>query len=202
VARKVTYGAACSLDLYIARPDFSYDWIMHTSEANEVMAGYWKTIDTILMGRKTWEVAQNQGYSGVHPGMTTYVFSRTLAPSETRGLAIVSEDVVPFVRNLKAAPGRGICMMGGGELARPLFEAGLIDEVGLNVHPVLLGAGVPMFHVMPRQIDLERIDCRPFRNGCIYVLYAVRESRAPAKRRPAAKKRRVRPKTKRPAAKK
>jgi len=202
MARKVTFGAACSLDLYIARPDFAYDWILHTSEANEVMADYWKTIDTILMGRKTWEVAQKHGHSGVHPGMTTYVFSRTLPPSETPGLSVVSGDVVPFVRSLKAAPGRDICMMGGGELARPLFEAGLIDEVGLNVHPVLLGAGVPMFHGMPRQIDLERIDCRPFRNGCVYVLYAVRESRATAGRRPTAKKRPARPKTKRRAAKK
>jgi dihydrofolate reductase len=196
MGRKVTFGAACSLDLYIARSDFSYDWIMHTSEANEVMADYWKTIDTILMGRKTWEVAQKMGHSGVHPGMTTYVFSRTLPRSEKAGLSIVSEDVVPFVRNLKASPGRDICMMGGGELARPLFEASLIDEVGLNVHPILLGSGVPMFHGMLRQIDLERIDCRPFGNGCVYVLYAVRPGR------PAAKKRAAEPKSKRRAAKK
>ena len=195
MARKVTYGAACSLDLYIARSDFSYDWIMHTSEANEVMADYWKTIDTILMGRKTWEVAQKMGHSGVHPGMTTYVFSRTLPRSEKAGLSIVSEDVVPFVRNLKASPGRDICMMGGGELAQPLFEAGLIDEVGLNVHPILLGSGIPMFRVLPRQIDLERLECRPFKNGCVYVRYAVRPQGSPAK------KSRTRPKAKRRAAK-
>ncbi|HKD17027.1 MAG TPA: dihydrofolate reductase family protein, partial [Thermoanaerobaculia bacterium] len=145
---------------------------------------------------KTWEVAVRHGHGQTHPGMTTYVFSRTLPPSDKPGLEIVSGDVVPFVRSLKAGPGRDICMMGGGELARPLFEADLIDEVGLNVHPILLGSGVPMFHAMPRQIDLERIDCRPFRNGCIYVLYAVRPGR------PAAKKAPVRPKTKRRAAKK
>jgi len=120
----------------------------------------------------------------------------------------VSGDVVEFVRKLKAEPGRDICMMGGGELARPLFEAGLIDEVGMNVHPVLLGSGVPMFHAM-RQVDLERIDCRPFRNGCVYVLYAVRgrratvKARVKAKERPTAKKGpAARPRTKRRAAKK
>jgi dihydrofolate reductase len=186
VARKVTFGAACSLDLFIARPDFSYDWILHNREAGEVMTDYWKGIDTILMGRKTWDVARSHGYDGVHPGMTTYVFSRTLPPSDKPGLSIVAEDVVPFVWRLKAAEGQGICMMGGGKLARPLFEAGLIDEVGLNVHPILLGSGVPMFHAMPRQINLERIDCRPFGNGCVYVLYAVREGRSAAKK-PAAR---------------
>jgi len=180
--RKVTFGAACSLDLYIARTDFSYDWIMHTSEANEVMADYWKTIDTILMGRKTWEVAREHGHGGTHPGMTTYVFSRTLPPSEKPGLSIVSDDVVPFVRKLKSVPGRDICMMGGGELARPLFEADLIDEVGLNVHPLLLGSGIPLFHAIPRSIELERLDCRAFRNGCVYLLYAVRRGTSERKR--------------------
>ena len=63
--------------------------------------------------------------------------------------------------------------MGGGELARPLFEAGLIDRVGFNIHPVLLGSGVPAFHAMTRQIDLELEECRPFKNGCVYVSYRV-----------------------------
>ncbi len=64
--------------------------------------------------------------------------------------------------------------MGGGELARSLFEAGLIDEIGFNIHPVLLGAGVPVFHPMSRQIDLELHECRAFKNGCVYVSYRVK----------------------------
>ena len=174
MARKVTYGAACSLDLYIARPDFSYDWIMHTSEANEVMADYWKTIDTIVMGRKTWEVAVRAGHGGGHAGIQTWVLSRTLPPSENPRISVVSEDVVAFVRRLKDAPGKDICMMGGGELAKPLFAAGLIDEIGLNIHPVLLGAGIPIFHPMCRQIDLELIECKTFKNGCVLVTYRVK----------------------------
>jgi dihydrofolate reductase len=63
--------------------------------------------------------------------------------------------------------------MGGGALARPLFEAGLIDEIGFNIHPVLLGAGIPLFHPMQRQINLALLDCRPFKNGCVYVRYRV-----------------------------
>ncbi len=64
--------------------------------------------------------------------------------------------------------------MGGGELAKSLFEAGVIDEIGFNIHPVLLGSGIPLFHEMTRQIELELLDCQTFKNGCVYVSYRVR----------------------------
>ena len=131
-------------------------------------------IDTIIMGRKTYEVAAKSGQGGGgFPGVSTYIFSRTLT-SVPKGATLVSEDVADFVRRLREEPGRDICIMGGGELARPLFEAGLIDEIGFNIHPVLLGSGVPLFHSMTRQIDLELLECRPFRNGCVLVKYAVK----------------------------
>jgi len=178
MARTVTFSAACTLDGYIARSDSSFDWILHGEESREVLGGFWKTIDTILMGRRTWDVAVRAGHGQGHAGIETCVFSRTLPPSESPGLRVVSEDVVAFTRRLKEAHGNGIFLMGGGELARPLFEAGLVDEVGLNIHPLLLGSGIPLFHEMPRPIELERIDCVPFRNGCVYVRYAVRRKRA------------------------
>ncbi len=64
--------------------------------------------------------------------------------------------------------------MGGGELAHSLFEADLIDEIGCNIHPVLLGSGVPLFHEMKRQIDLELIECKTFKNDCVLVSYRVK----------------------------
>src|SRR5262249_41600296 len=108
MARTVTFSAACTLDGYIARADSSYDCILHDREAGEVLGGFWKSIDTILMGRKTWEVALRAGHGKGHPGIETYVFSRTLPPSEKPGLRIVSDDVVAFVRRLKRARGKGI----------------------------------------------------------------------------------------------
>ena len=183
MARTVTFSAACTLDGYIARADGSFDWIRHTREAGQVLGELWKSIDAILIGRRTWEVAVRSGHASTHAGITTYVFSRTLPPSEKEGIRVVSDDVAAFVRTLKKARGKGIFLMGGGELARPVFEAGLVDEVGLNVHPILLGSGVPLFHAMPRAIDLERIDCRPFGNGCVYLRYAVRGPGKPAARR-------------------
>ena len=173
--RKVTFGGANSLDNFFARPDHSVDWLMWCDEAAEVMADYWKTIDTILMGRKTYEIAVRNAPpegGGDFSGIKTYVFSRTLKDVGP-GATLVREDAVGFVRQLKQQPGKDVCLMGGGELARPLFEAGLIDEVGFNIHPVLLGSGIPLFHPMSRQIDLELIECRPFKNGCIFVSYRV-----------------------------
>ncbi len=173
--RTVTFGGANSLDNYIARPDHSVDWLLWGKEAAAIMAEFWKTIDTVLMGRKTYEVAVRSGHGGgSDPGMKTYVLSRTLAEGSRDGVTVVGRDAAEFVRELKAQDGKDICLMGGGELARPLFEAGLIDEIGFNIHPVLLGAGVPLFHPMNRQIDLELRECRAFGNGCVYVMYRVK----------------------------
>ena len=103
------------------------------------------------------------------------MFSRTLPPGKQSGGAeIVSSDPGEFVRNLKEQDGKDICIMGGGNLARSLLEAGVIDEIGFNIHPVLLGAGVPLFYEMSRQIDLELLECKALRNGCVYVLYRVK----------------------------
>lgn len=140
------------------------------------MAEYWQTIDTVLMGRKTYDVARAQGSGDVgYEGLKTYVFSRTLREGADSNITIVSEGAVEFVKALKDREGKDICLMGGGELAWSLFEAGLIDEIGFNIHPVLLGSGIPVFHPMSRQIDLELLECRPFKNGCVLVRYRVKQ---------------------------
>lgn len=176
--RKVTFGGAVSLDNFIAAVNDAMDWLMWSDEVTAVMNEYWPRIDTILMGRKTWEVSRQnpppKDTSGEAGGIATYVFSRTLARDAAPGATVVSQDAGEFVRELKSQPGKEICLMGGGDLARSLFEADLIDEVGLNIHPLLLGSGVPLFHVMGRRIGLELVECRPFENGCVYMLYRVR----------------------------
>lgn len=171
--RKITFGGANSLDNFFARPDHSVDWLMWCDEAAEVTSGYWQTIDTVLMGRKTFEVAVANGQGGGYPGVKNYVFSRTLQRVDPP-VTVIREDAAAFIRQLKQQKGKDICLMGGGQLARSLFEAGLIDEIGFNIHPVLLGSGVPLFHPMTRQIDLELMECRPFKNGCVYVTYRVK----------------------------
>lgn len=184
--RKVTFGGANSLDNFIARPDGAVDWLMWSDEAGAVMNDYWKTIDTILMGRKTYEVAvghnkgkkqskSSKGKKNPYGDIKTYVFSRTLKKEEHEDIEIISENAADFVRDLKNQDGKDICVMGGGDLAKTFFEAGLIDEIGFNIHPVLLGQGIPLFYEMKRQINLELIECKPFKNGCIMVSYRVKK---------------------------
>jgi putative acetyltransferase len=171
--RTVTYGGACSLDMFITGPGGALDWLVWSDDAQALMAEYWPTIDTILMGRKTYVDALNRGGGGGEsPGITTYVVSRTL--KEAPGATLISDDVGGFVRALKAKSGKGICVMGGGELARSLFEADVIDEVGLNIHPVLHGSGVPLVPGLARPVDLELVSCRAIHGGCIYALYRVK----------------------------
>lgn len=171
--RTVIYGAACSLDGYIARPDGAIDWLRWSDDVGAIMKEFWKGIDTVLMGRKTWEVSVAMGGGGQMKGLRGYLFSRTLTESP-EGMELVRDDAGEFVRRLKEQDGKGICVLGGGELARSLLEAGVIDEVGANVHPVLLGTGIPLFPPMNRQVDLELIENRPIAAGCVYLLYRVK----------------------------
>lgn len=174
--RTVTYGAACSLDGFIAGTDGAIDWLHFSKDVQDVMSKYWKSVDTILMGRKTWDfaVSQGGGGGGGSSKMTTYVFSRTLKSVSGKGVHLISSDPGAFVRELKQKPGRDICVLGGGELAQSLFEAGVIDEVGLNVHPILLGSGVPFFRDAGRRIPLELAESRTLDGGCVLATYRVR----------------------------
>ena len=170
--RKVTFGGANTLDNFIARKNDEVDWLMWNKEVEAISREFWQTIDTVIMGRKTYDVAARSGF-GAYPGVKNYVFSRTLQKSSNRRVQIVSEDVADFVRRLKQEQGKGICVIGGGLLARSLFEAGLIDEIGFNIHPVLLGSGIPLFYEMSRQINLELLECKTLSHGCVVVRYKV-----------------------------
>jgi dihydrofolate reductase len=172
--RKVTFGGANSLDNYFARKDDAVDWLLWGDEVRAITATFWKTVDTVVMGRRTYEVALRYGTTS-YPGVKNYVFSRTLKTSSDQRVEIISEDAAQFVRKLKNQEGKDICVMGGGLLAKSLFEANLIDEVGLNIHPVMLGSGIPLFHEMSHQIDLELLDCKRFKNGCVFVSYRVKD---------------------------
>ena len=175
--RKVVFGGANSLDNYFARKNDAVDWLIWSDEVGKIMADYFKTFDTIVMGRRTYEVAVRSGHGGgLYAGMKTYVFSRTLKPRSSKNLEITSEDVAKFVGRIKQQDGKDICIMGGGLLAKSLFEADLIDEIGFNIHPVLLGSGIPIFHEMNHQVNLELIDCKRLKNGCVLVTYRVKPS--------------------------
>ena len=155
--RTITYGGAVSLNGFLAGLDGSIDWLHFSKDVQQVMTDYWKNVDTILMGRKTYAFAvantpkKSEPRKSKIPGTRTYVFSRTLKTIDDPNIELVKDDAVDFVWALKQAPGKDICLMGGGELAQSLLAEGLVDRIGLNIHPVLLGAGIPTF-VIP---DIE-----------------------------------------------
>jgi len=180
--RKVTLGLANSLDNYIARLDGGVDWLRWTREIADFSGRFMKTIDTILIGRKTFEVMLKFGQTS-YPGKQNYVFSRSAGKRRSlkkslankgRNVEIINDDAVQFVAALKKSLGKGICLFGGGELAKSLFEADLIDELTLNIHPVLLGSGIPLFHEMEKQIDLKLINCKKLERGNLIVTYQVK----------------------------
>lgn len=175
--RKVTFGGAVSLDHFIARDDGGIDWLLWSDDAAAIMKQYWTNIDCIVMGRKTYDFARAmapKGSASPYGELKTYVFSRTLDPAEHEGVEIVAEDPGRFVKKLKKQKGKEICVMGGGEIGTALLEAGVVDEIGFNIHPVLLGSGVPLFHKMKKHIDLELIEARAIAKECVYVLYRVK----------------------------
>ena len=170
--RKVTYSAAVSLDSYIAGPDEAIDWIVWSDDVAAIMKEAWAGVDTVLMGRRTWEFAARGGGSGSTPKTRTCVFSRTLKAAP-KGAELVREDAAGFVRALKSEPGGGIFLMGGGGLAAALIEGGAVDEIALSVHPLLLGGGTFLLGPMARRVALERIEARPIAKGCLFVRYRV-----------------------------
>ena len=175
--RKVIYGGACSLDGFFTDRDGGIDWLVYGKAVEEIMRQSWATTDTILMGRKTWEWASNQpgpADASAFAGVTSYVFSRTLKSIPDKKAQLVTSDAGEFVRKLKSEPGKDIIVMSGGNFATSLLAEGVIDEIGLNIHPVLLGGGVPAFLDPGMRVNLELTECRQLDGGCVMVIYRVK----------------------------
>ena len=180
--RKVTLGLAVSLDNYIARKDGGVDWLHWSKEVAAISARFMKTVDALLIGRKTFEVMLAAGQTS-YPGARNYVFSRArrkaatlakrLGKARPANVEIITTEAAEFVQKLKREQGKGIDVFGGGELAKALFEADLIDEIVLNIHPIILGSGIPLFHEMTRQLNLKLLRAKPLKNGDLVLSFRV-----------------------------
>ena len=190
--RKVIYGGACSLDGFFAGPNGEIDWLVFSKDVEAIMRESWASTDTILMGRKTWEFSMAMGGGGEMPGVSidrTYVFSRTLKSIAGKNTELVSHNAGDFVRALKQQPGKDIVVMSGGNLASSLLREGVIDEVVLNIHPILLGSGVPAFQDAGGTVKLELTETRRLEGGCVFVNYRVKSASARAVKPSPARRR-------------
>ncbi len=169
--RLLRYQVATSLDGFIAGPNGEYDWI--ASDESSDWDAFLSQFDTLLMGRKTYELALSQGSMLKSMGKAIVVVSTTLDPSLHPEATIVSTDVANAVAQLKRQPGKDLWLFGGGALFRTMLDAGLVDRVELAVSPILLGSGVP---VLPpgRPCPLRLVERNALPSGMLNLTYEVR----------------------------
>ncbi|NMP22787.1 dihydrofolate reductase family protein [Sulfobacillus harzensis] len=156
----VFYGAV-SLDGYLARENQALDWLFEAEKDAEDIGyeAFYATIDTVVMGRVTYDEVVRGGRAWPYAGKPSYVFSRTNRQGNQE-VTFVQEDPTAFVRDLKQrAPGR-IWVVGGGLLLAPLIAEGLIDEYIVQVVPRIIGQGIPLFHRIATETVLELTDVR------------------------------------------
>ncbi len=169
--RKVRYSVAISLDGYIAGPNGEIDWIVMDPEID--FASLMDSFDTVLLGRKTYELTRRMGRGAGMPGMKAYVFSRTLDPADCPD-ATVSDDPNATVASLKATAGKDIWLFGGGELFRSFLEHGLVDAVEVAIVPVVLGGGLPFLPPPAPMAKLELERHRVYeKTGTVMLAYSV-----------------------------
>jgi dihydrofolate reductase len=170
--RRVRFSVAVSLDGYIAGPGDDMGWLIWSDDAGALAGEHWRDFDTVLLGRKTYAFAAKSGQTEGDPGgIRSYIFSRTLTASPSPNADLVRDDAAGFVRALKGQPGKDILLMGGGELFVALLAGGVIDEIGLNLHPVLLGGGAPLFPNDAGKPTLDLVESRPLAKGCVWLKY-------------------------------
>jgi dihydrofolate reductase len=169
--RRVRYSVAMSLDGFIAGPNNEHDWIIMDPSLD--FAALFKQFDTLLMGRRTFEMAR-QGGGDTMAGMQTIVFSRTLRQKDHPKVTVTSK-VADTIAALKDKPGKDIWLFGGGSLFRSVLDAGLIDSIEVAVIPVLLSQGVPLVPAGARSPSLRLTDSQTLPSGIVLLSYAVPE---------------------------
>lgn len=169
--RRVLYRVAASLDGFIAGPNGEIDWIVRDPTID--FTSVYSRFDTVLLGRRTYELTQQPGAPAWPRGWRILVFSRTLEAANHPGVTIVSTDIGAAVTKVRDLPGRDIWVFGGGSLVASLLASDLIDEVEVAVMPVLLGRGTPLVGIdAPRsRLTLESFDASP--GGIVNLRYKV-----------------------------
>ncbi len=174
--REIIAYIAISADGYVARPDGDVGWLDRPRpKGNYGMGEFFKTIDTILWGRKTYSKGLEMGMkaSGFGPGIKNYVFSRHPRKSAEPAFQFVNEPIKPFAERLRAQRGKNIWMMGGGEIIGAFLDEGEIDEFSIHVIPVMIGEGIPLVQPRHRTIPLKLLSTRKFPDGVVHLNYRV-----------------------------
>ncbi|GAA4409897.1 dihydrofolate reductase family protein [Nibrella viscosa] len=170
--RKVILQVAVSLDGYIEGPNGEYDWCF--TDQDYGMSDFYKRIDSMFIGRKSYELLLTMDDADMPglPELTTYVFSTTLTDVKP-GVILISEETEAAVKQIKSGPGKDIWLFGGADLTASLLSLGLIDEIILAVHPILLGAGKPLAGNLKNRIPLTLADTKTYSSGLVMLTYTL-----------------------------
>jgi dihydrofolate reductase len=171
--RGVILGLGISLDGYIARASGALDFLFMPKDYS--MAAFLATIDTGVMGRKTFDAA---GGSFNDPSMAAYVFSHSMPPGERNGVTFTNQSPGALIRQIRKKPGKNIWLMGGGVLAREFLKADLVDEIYLGIVPLLLGGGIPLFVRGFPQRNFSLVENKTYSKGLITLRYKRTRSKA------------------------
>ena len=172
--RKIILYAAISLDSKIAKSDGSIDWlhkIPNPSNSDYGYAEFLESIDTTLMGNKTYQQIRGFGIDFPYKGKKNFVLTRNTASKEDENVNFISENIGDFIRDLKLANGKNIWLIGGAQINTLLLQEGLIDEIRVFVMPVILGGGIPLFQDGCVEASLELIKSENFDSGVVGLTY-------------------------------
>ncbi len=175
--RNVIVHIGTSADGYIARPDGDLEWL--TSRPKPAgfygMSAFMTSIDTKLLGRKTYEMSLRMG-AKFDSKIRTIVFSRHAPPADAlppSGVEFVNGAIRPFVSRLRERPGKDIWLMGGGGLIASFLDEQAIDEFVVTVAPVFIGDGIPLIARRHRHVPLDLHSVERFEDGVVQPRYRV-----------------------------
>ena len=176
--RKVIVHIATSADGYIARLDGDLEWLTSrpAPEGFYGMNAFMRSIDTKVLGRKTYDVSLRMG-AKFDSKSRHIVFSRQAPPADApSGVEFVNDAIGPFVSRLREQPGKDIWLMGGGEVIASFLDDDAIDEFVISVAPVFIGEGIPLIARRHRHVPLNLRSVERFEDGLVQLHYRVQNN--------------------------
>ena len=170
--RKVVLYIAESLDGFIAKEDNDISWLSIVEKPNEDYGynDFVNTIDTVIMGRKTYEKVLSFGIEFPHKDKKSYVLSRTLEGTN-ENVEFYNGNINDLTKMLKSEDGKNIFIDGGAEVVREFRNENLIDEYIISIIPVLLGKGIRLFKDSDMENKLKLIESKVFDSGLVQLRY-------------------------------
>lgn len=161
-----------SLDGYIAAKDNSLDFLSIVQQEGEDYGyiDFVKSVDAVIIGRKTYEKVIQMGYEYPHKDKDVYILTRVAKPS-IGSFKYYTEDLSRLINDLKSQPGKNIYCDGGAEIANELLKNSLVDEFIISVIPILLGDGIKLFKDGRPEQKLELISAKQFEKGLTQLHY-------------------------------